>query len=92
MKTKIKEIMVLGRKVTIFKSNSKILKKDFGYFVENKDGLEVWISSTLSEDMFKRVVKHELTHALLTICGMARVLGDEKEEAICDLMENFPHE
>lgn len=87
----INKLTILGREIRVKKATAKeieVVCKDkgcLGYF----DGNTIYVSRTLSEEQFKRVLLHEVSHAVLSITGLTNLLEDEKEEAICDAFESF---
>jgi hypothetical protein len=75
-----KHLTVAGQKVKII---SKELDGDHGQY--NHDQRTIYLDPS-SKEQFATLL-HELVHAALTISGVAEVLGDEKEEAVCRAME-----
>lgn len=48
---------------------------------------EIWLSNTLPPDELKRVLTHEIVHAVLEISGANNILSNKIEEVIATAME-----
>lgn len=91
----------MGRKVQIKAIGQKeLLEKRAEGGVESGPGEEVhgwyspmestvYIHSGLDTECFRRVLLHELAHATFSFSGLTHLLQDSKEEAICDVLENW---
>jgi Zn-dependent peptidase ImmA (M78 family) len=85
------EINILGRKICVrYVSDRELnqITKDtdcLGYFDNNT----IFLSSSLSMEHSKRVLLHELAHAVMAITGLTNVIQNEQEEAICDAFESL---
>lgn len=53
------------------------------------DGDAIYVLKTLHPEKQKRVITHEIVHAILSISGLSNLLEDSLEEAICDAMETL---
>lgn len=51
----------------------------------------IYLASSLTGVNKKRILKHEIVHAILSITGLTNLIEDNLEEAIADAMENFPN-
>ncbi len=49
---------------------------------------EISLDSTLPADQMRRVLIHELTHAILGVSGISEKLNPQVEEAICVAFES----
>lgn len=56
-----------------------------GFFKDDR----IYLANSLQEDQRKRVLIHELCHAVFSISGLTNLLEDELEEAICDALETL---
>lgn len=85
------EIQILGRRLTVrFLSDREIQHisqdpKTIGFF-ENDC---IYVSSSLNQKQTRRVLLHEISHAILDITGLSEILEDQTEEALCTSMENL---
>lgn len=59
----------------------------WGFYDETTQA--IYVSSDLNPVAYKRVLMHEITHAILTITGANCVLKEDKEELVCTAMENM---
>ena len=53
------------------------------------DSNEILVDTKCPEHLVWGVLLHEITHAILTITGVAELLDEKLEEAICVSMENL---
>lgn len=90
------KIKVLGYPVKIKFRTVKELSKKYGdtkddniYGYYSAVTREIEIAKDISRDSMKRILVHELQHALLGISGTTNRLNDDEEEANCDLSENW---
>lgn len=86
------EVCVLGRKVHIKQVSKNDLKEMaddevLGYFDPSED--TIYMSKSLSSDVFQRVLLHELLHATLNISGLSEIVSSEQEEALATVMESW---
>jgi hypothetical protein len=85
------EIPILGRKISVrFASDKDLanLAKDsecWGYY-ENE---VITLSSSLNHEHARKILMHELAHAVLKISGISNLLEEKQEEAICDAFETY---
>jgi hypothetical protein len=49
---------------------------------------EIWLQDGLPADQMRRVLIHEITHAILGISGITEKLNPQLEEAICCAFES----
>jgi hypothetical protein len=89
-------IDVLGKSVTVDRTkNSPEIAKlvgpeagndtIYGYFDEIHQ--KIYVARDLPWTTTKNILTHEIIHAFLRYSGIAEVLGDNQEEAICNAME-----
>lgn len=78
-------LKVMGRKIKI---KVKDLDSDHGQYVHDESTIYLSNNPEHQKDM-KATLLHELVHVVLTIGGVAEVLGPEKEEAVCRAVENL---
>lgn len=91
----LKEILLLGRRIRICpvsKSQLAELSDDddtdlLGFYCSKESA--IYIYSGLDGELFKRVLIHEITHALINISGLSELLKKKQEESICNLMEAY---
>lgn len=83
--------LILGRIIPI-----KVLsKRSLELLAEDKDAQGYWdgdaiyILDGLSEAKTKRIITHEIAHAVLAISGLSNLLDNNLEEAICDAFETL---
>lgn len=87
------EIPVLGRKISVrFVSDKELnrLANDtdcVGLYDGNAE--TIYLSSSITHEHSRRVLLHELTHAVLNITGLSMLLEDKQEEAVCTAFEGF---
>lgn len=85
------EINLLGRKIHVRYVSDKELAaiaKDidcWGCF----EGDVIYISTSVPQHRAKRVLCHEVTHAILSITGLTNLFEDKQEEAVCDAFESY---
>jgi len=85
------EIPILGRKISVRHVSEKELAQltkepdCLGFF----DGNTIFICASLTQEQARRILLHELSHAILNISGLHNLLEDKQEEAICDVFESF---
>lgn len=84
-------INILGRDLRIIDIPNIDLDKMAG--IEDCWGLfkgdSIYLATSLTGEQRKRVLIHELTHAVLAISGLTNLIEDKLEEAICDAMESL---
>lgn len=56
-----------------------------GFFKDDK----IFIASSLQGAVKRRVIIHEVSHAIFTISGLTNLLEDNLEEALADAMESL---
>jgi len=59
----------------------------WGYF--DGDARKIYLSNKMDQARRKRILMHELVHAVFYITGITNMLDDKLEETICDAMENL---
>lgn len=83
------EIPILGRRISVRfvsdKDLSQIAKDSECWGCYEND--TIYISSSIGQEHGRRIVLHELTHAILTITGLTNILESNQEEAVCDASE-----
>jgi len=91
----MKDLQLLGRKIKIKHVTMAELREIYPDNTEEVWGwyapmeYTIYLYSGLEEEGYKRVLLHELTHALIDISGISYTLKGNCEEAICTLMENM---
>lgn len=92
----MKELILLGRKIIIKHVTMAELREIYpDDSVEETWGwyspmeYTIYLYSGLEAEAYKRVLIHELTHALFNMTGLHNCLKDKHEEAACDAMENM---
>lgn len=88
----MRELLVLGKSVKISyvsKSELKAHGEDL-WGVYLPEGPEILIYKHLAVKRRLEVLRHEVMHAMLDISGLSTILNEKEEEAICNLVENFP--
>lgn len=91
----MKEIRALGRRIEIrYVSKAELKELDpedgedfYGFYSNSEYTIYLW--SGLSPEASKRVLLHELMHAMLDMTGLGSILADDLEEALCNLNENM---
>lgn len=87
------EITLLGQKIDLIYTDRVTLstlsgdKECIGYFDPAR--LLIYIDYTLSQDQLRRVFLHELMHATLLLSGMQNLFSNKRQEALCDMIENW---
>jgi hypothetical protein len=88
----------MGRKVEICSVSKRELLERKQEFAEADEEVWGWFSpiecriyiySGLEQEAYKRVLLHEITHAMYAISGLTNMVEEELEEAACDLNENL---
>ena len=80
-----RQVKICGKTIKIRK---KDLESDHGQFVLDESTIYLSTDPKHEKEQWSTLL-HELVHATLSICGVAEVLGDEKEEAVCRALENL---
>lgn len=91
----MKDLVLLGRKISIKHVPMAQLREIYPDPAEEVWGwyapmeYTIYLYSGLEPESYKRVLLHEITHALLHISGLTNCLKENHEEAVCDIMENM---
>lgn len=91
----MKELHILGRKIKVKHIPMAQLREIYPDPAEEVWGwyapmeYTIYLYSGLEAEAYKRVLLHEITHALFHISGLTNCFKDDHEEAIADIMENM---
>lgn len=90
MGRRLKIVLVSQAEVAAYKANDPDLAAEaelWGWFDPINGSIHIW--SGLEEAAFKRVLLHEITHALFALSGLTHMMDDKLEEAVCDVSEHL---
>lgn len=96
---KIKKINILGEVIDIRLVSEEEVAKRIGEDLEvfNAYGAyipidrTIYINKSLEPDQARKTLIHEIVHAHMNISGLANILDDKVEEAVCTALESFYH-
>lgn len=85
------ELQVLGRKIAVRYISDRELQQLgdeadlLGLFYNGT----IYLSSSLTQEQARRVLFHEVAHAILNVSGITNLLKPHQEEAICSAFEGL---
>lgn len=80
-----KQVTICGQKIRI---KTKDIEGDHGRYCHDDRIIYLSDDPEAAKEQWPTLL-HEMTHAVLTICGISEVLGTGQEEAICRALENL---
>lgn len=92
---KLKKIKILGRMVDIRlckeEELAKLMKIDSsetacGVYVSEDNS--IYLNQSLDPEQLRYALLHEMYHAMFDISGLAELLEEDMEEALCSLLSN----
>lgn len=85
------ELRILGRKIQV----RYVSDRELAQMTDESDVLglfyndTIYLSSSLTQEQARRVLFHEITHAVLNVSGLSNILKTKHEEAVCNAFESL---
>ena len=84
------KVRVFGRELKV-KIVDSLEDGDFGQYIESEQTIKIAKKCFKRKGFAKAVLVHEMVHAILGIGGLAQILSDTQEEAICVALEELAY-